>query len=129
MKNSGRQNIFTMWLQWHFYQMPVFLFSAWKNYLAFGLRFFSAPLLLSTLFSPWKKYRWNYPRTFNIIEYANTFVSNTFSRIVGALIRLVLIILGFFAQIFIFLAGIVVILAWLFIPLILIALLYYGFKF
>ncbi len=123
MNSSNNQdNIIISWLLWHFYEMPRFLFSVWKNYLLFGLDFFSVPLLFLTLFSPWRKYRWNYPKGFSITEYLNTFISNIFSRIVGAVCRLVLIILGIIVQIFIFLAGIIVISFWILIPFMLIAL-------
>ena len=122
MEISKKENIILSWFLWHFYGMPEFLFSVWKNYVLFGLNFFSASILLSTLFSPWKKYRWNYPRGFSITEYFNTFISNFFSRIIGAIVRLFLIMLGVIAQIFIFIAGIIIILFWILIPLILIVL-------
>ncbi len=119
---SKKENIVAMWFVWHFYQMPRFLFDAWKNFLFFSLDFFSAPLLLSTLFSPWRKYTWSYPKGFSIIEYINTFLSNLFSRFIGAIARIILIILGALAQIIIFIVGIVVIVFWLAIPFLAIAL-------
>ena len=122
MEVSEKQNILTMWFVWHFSEMPRFLFFVWKNYINFGLDFFSTPRLLATLFSPWRAYRWSYPRGFDMLGYANTFVSNIFSRIIGAICRLVLIVLGFFAQIFIFIAGMIMIIGWLSIPFFLIGL-------
>ncbi len=119
-----KENIIVQWIVWHFFEVPRFLFSVWKNYMAFGLDFFSAPLLLSTLFSPWRRYGWAYPRGFNIVEYANTFVSNMFSRMIGALCRLVLIVAGVFVQIIIFLVGIIVILLWVLIPFIMIGIIF-----
>lgn len=120
MEQVGRKNIITLWFLWHFYEMPKFLFSAWKNYLKFGSNYFSIFLLIKTLFSPWRRYKWMYPKGFNIFEFFNTLISNTFSRILGAICRIVLIAIGIIFQFFIFLAGIVVILFWLFIPLIII---------
>lgn len=112
-----------MWLVWHFYYMPKFLFSIWKNYLYFSLDFFSAPLLLATLFSPWRKYRWTYPRGFSIGEYFNTFVSNVFSRLIGALCRLVLVVLGLAGQFLVLMLGALALVLWFALPLIWIALL------
>ncbi len=100
--------------------MPRLLFSVWKNYLLFGLDFFSVPLLLATLFSPWRKYRWNYPRAFDVGEYVNTFVSNSFSRIIGAICRLVLIVTGVVVEALIFFVGFAGILFWMLLPCILI---------
>jgi len=111
-KSEKRENIVIMWLLWRFYEMPKFLFSVWRSYLLFGLNYFSIDLLLKTLFSPWRRYNWVYPKGFDIKEFFNTLVSNTFSRILGAICRMVLIIIGALAQIFIFL--------WLSIPFIII---------
>jgi len=124
MQKTKKENIIIIWFLWHFYEMPRFLFLVWKNYILFSVDFFSAPLLFSTLFSPWRKYRWNYPRGFSVTGYFNTFVSNFFSRIIGAICRIFLIIISVIAQIFIFVAGIIVILFWIFIPFILIALIF-----
>lgn len=121
METSEKENIFYLWFLWQFYEMPKFLFSAWRNYLFFGLDYFSIPLLLKTLFSPWRRYNWVYPKGFDIKEFFNTLISNIFSRIIGAICRIVLIIVGAVAQVFIFLAGIVTIFLWLLIPFIIIA--------
>ncbi len=120
MEISKKENIIVMWLLWQFYEMPKFLFSVWRNFLLFGLDYFSIPLLFKTLFSPWRKYNWVYPKSFDIKEFFNTFISNTFSRILGAMCRTVLIIVGAVAQIFIFAAGIIVIILWMLIPFIII---------
>lgn len=121
MKISERkENIIILWFLWQFYEMPKFLFSVWRNYLLFGLDYFSIILLLKTLFSPWRKYNWVYPKEFDIKEFFNTFVSNIFSRILGAICRVVLIIIGALAQVFIFMAGIFIIFLWLLIPFIII---------
>ena len=120
MEKSERENIIIMWFLWHFYEMPKFLFSVWRKYLLFGLDYFSIPLLLKTLFSPWRKYNWVYPKGFDIKEFFNTLISNTFSRILGAMCRMVLIIIGVLVQIFIFVTGIIIIFLWLLIPFIII---------
>jgi len=121
MKYSGKQNIITLWLFWHFYEMPKFLLEVWKNYILFALNYFSLPLLLKSLFAPWRKYRWNYPQGFNIAEFFNTLISNSFSRLLGALMRIVLIVIGILFQIFVIFAGLILFLLWLLIPLIVIS--------
>jgi len=112
------ENIFITWILWHFVEMPNFLFAVWKNYFLFALNYFSAPVLLKTFFAPWKKYNWQYPKNFDISLYAQTFVSNTFSRFLGALMRIVLLIIGVLFQLFVVIAGFFVLFAWIMIPFI-----------
>jgi hypothetical protein len=129
MVKNRSENVIMMWFKWHFIEVPSFLFSVWKNYLAFGSDFFSIPLLLSTLFSPWRRYLWNFPRGFNILEYLNTIVSNFFSRIIGALCRLMLIALGIIFLALIALVGALGMVVWIFLPLLwipLLLMLWYG---
>jgi len=116
-----KQNIFIVWFVWHFYEMPMFLFGVWKNYILFVLNYFSVLLLLKSFLSPWRKNKWNYPNNLNIKDFLSTFFSNTFSRILGAGMRLVLIIIGVFFQIFVILTGLIVIILWVLMPFIAIA--------
>jgi len=121
MQSAGRKNIILLWFFWHFYEMPEFLLGVWKNYILFALNYFSLPLLLKSLFAPWRKYKWNYPKGLNIAEFFNTLISNAFSRMLGAIMRLVLIITGILFQIFVIFAGLAIFLFWIFIPFIVIA--------
>lgn len=117
------KNILVSFIVWHFYEMPKLLFSIWNNYLWFGSNFFSIPDLLSTLLSPWRKYYWPYPKGFHPGEFFANLISNSFSRFVGMLMRIFLIILGIVCEVMMFFAGIMIILIWLIIPFILILLL------
>ncbi len=114
-------NIIISWFWWHFYEMSKFLLQVWKNFLLFGINFFSTPLLLKTLLSPWRRYNWSYPRGFDIQGYFETIASNLFSRFLGAICRLVLIIIGTVFQIFIVVAGAMIFLGWLFLPFLMLA--------
>lgn len=118
---NKKENILLSWLRWHFVEMPKFLVQIWKDYLLFASNFFSLEFLLKTFFSPWRKYRWKYPKGFRIVEFLNTFVSNTFSRILGAVMRIILIILGALFQVFVAFSGGLLLLAWLLIPIFIIA--------
>ncbi len=122
--------IVTRWFVWHFLTVPRFLFLAWENVLSFGVYYFSVPLLLLTLFSPWKKYNWSYPKGFDIGGYFATLISNVFSRFIGAFCRLCLIFIGILFQIVLVVLGGSIILAWFLLPVIsvlLLLLLLYGF--
>jgi hypothetical protein len=121
MESTKGQNIIFSWFLWQFFEMPKFLLGVWKNYILFALNYFSLPLLLKSLFAPWRKYRWSYPKGLNIGEFFNTLISNTFSRFLGALMRTVLIIIGVVFQVFVVFAGLFVFLLWVLIPFIIIA--------
>ncbi len=117
---SVRQNIFSECFSWQFVQVPKFLFEVWNNYFNFAGNLFSVPLLLRTFFAPWRRYSWNYPKNFNIVEFFNTIISNIFSRILGAIMRLVLIITGILFQIFVVIAGLIIFIGWIILPFIVI---------
>ena len=116
-----KQNIFAVWALWHFYEMPKFLFEVWKNYILFALNYFSVLLLIKSFFAPWRRNRWNYPTSFDVGEFLNTFFSNSFSRILGAGMRTVLILVGVCFQFFVIIAGVTVILFWVLMPFIALA--------
>jgi len=84
--------------------------------LEFNLNYFSITLLLKTFFSPWRRYSWSYGKGFDLGKFFETFFSNLISRILGALMRLFLIIFGIIAEIFIFVIGIIVIFGWIILP-------------
>ncbi len=121
MEQNSKQNIFTVWLFWHFYEMPKFLLGVWKNYILFALNYFSLSLLLKSLFAPWRRYKWHYPKGFDVGEFLSTIISNTFSRLMGALMRIILIIVGVLFQIFVVFAGLIIFILWILVPLIAVA--------
>jgi len=121
MEELEKQNIIPQWVLWHFFEVPKFLLGVWKNYILFALNYFSLPVLLKSFFSPWRRYKWVYPRGFNVAEFFNTFISNTFSRFLGAIMRTALIIIGIFFQIFVILFGFIIFLLWILVPFIIIA--------
>ena len=122
------QNILFQYLTWHYVDQVRAISRAWKNFLRFNLNYFSISLLFKTLFSHWRKYQWSYGRGFDIKRYAEVFFSNLISRVIGATIRFFLILIGVAAEIFIVLAGIIVFLGWLLLPVLLLAGLWFGFK-
>ena len=129
MERANTEGIFITWFLWQFYEAPRFLFYVWSNYMLFASNFFSFKLLLKTFFSPWHRYKWAYPRGFDVKEFFNTLISNAVSRILGAMMRVVLIIIGALFQVFIALAGLVIFVGWILIPFIIVAGLVFFFIF
>jgi len=116
------------YLEWHFLEVPREILKGSKNILKFNLNYFSILLLLRTFFSPWKKYRWFYPRGFSVPKYFEVFVSNSMSRIIGMILRVFLIIIGVLTEVFIFFAVIFVFAGWIIFPLLLLAGLWFGIR-
>lgn len=121
-------NIIFQWFRWHFIDASISILKAWRNFLLFGLNYFSIPLLLKTLFSPWHKYIWSYPRGFDIRKYFEVWTSNLVSRFVGASVRSFLIGVGICGEILIFIGGILVLVGWLILPLVSTFSLFFGIK-
>jgi len=74
---------------------------------------------LKTFFYPWRGYLWKYPRGLGWGD-VEVFISNLISRLIGAFMRTILMIIGMIAEVVVFFLGIIVFLTWLMIPLILI---------
>ena len=121
-------NIFFQWFYWYFFETSKELFKAWKNFLLFNLNYFSIVLLIKTLFSPWRRYKVFYGRGFDISRFFEAIFSNLIFRILGAVIRSILIFFGLLVQIFIIFIGVVVLISWFLLPAFLIAGLIFGFK-
>jgi len=114
-------NIFITWLKWHFYEAPSFLSHVLVNFFKFSLNLFSLPLLFKTLFYPWKGIYWTYPRAFSPQAYLEAFLGNIFSRLIGAILRITLVMVGIVFQFFIMLISIVIFSAWLLLPFLIIS--------
>jgi len=121
MEVAQKQNIIIQWLSWHFLEMPKSILISWKNFLKFNLNYFSLSLLLKTFLAPWRRYRVSKGRGFDPVKYLEALFSNLIFRILGAIIKSFVIVIGLIAEIFIILAGIVVFFGWLILPALLIA--------
>jgi len=122
------RNIFIKYLVWHFFDTPQGILRAWRNCLKFNLNHWSVPLLLKTWFSPWRRYRSSYGKGFSFGKYFEVFTFNMTSRVIGAIMRTVLIIMGLVAEILVFFAGAIVLLAWLVLPFFIFFGFIYGWK-
>ncbi len=120
------QNIFFQYLQWQFFVTPKNILMGWRNFFLFNLNYFSVFPLLTTLFSPWRRYNWVYPKGFDIAKYFEILSSNIISRIMGAIMRSALIIIALITEIMIISAGIIILISWLVLPAFLVLGLIFG---
>jgi hypothetical protein len=82
------------YLLWHYTEAYKELFSVCKNLIWFIVHFFSIPQLLKTLFSPWRRIVEEKKKSWDIEDFASRIVVNIISRIIGAIMRLLVISTG-----------------------------------
>jgi len=121
-------NILLQSLIWQFFDVPKAILKAWQNFLLFNLNYFSVPTLLKTFFSHWRRYGSPYGKVFEVWKNFEVFVFNMMSRIIGAILRTIFIIVGLLLEILIILIGAVIFLGWIILPFLLIAGLLFGLK-
>jgi hypothetical protein len=118
-------SLFIDYTKWHYTHAIVGIFRLTREYVRFLLNLFSVALFLRTLFLPIFSIPIDDMRSLDIPDMIATFLASIIIRIVGALARSLLIILGlslsmltciFFATLFVL---------WVFLPGVFIMLLYY----
>ena len=121
-------NIVFQYIAWHFVDAAKGILRGWGNCLKFNLNYWSAVTLIKTFLSPWRRYQYSYGKGFDFGRYFEVFTFNLFSRIIGAVLRIVFIALGLATEIFLLFGGLVVILFWIAMPVLIIAGFLYGFN-
>lgn len=106
---------------WHYSHAVKALIAIWRNFIFFFYHLFSLPLLVRTLFAPWRRLAQPYPDVFDAGEIFGTFITNTLMRIVGAVLRLVFIIIGTTALVVTGIVGIAACVLWLAAPFLVLA--------
>ncbi len=118
IKVTERKSIFVSWISWHYVIVLQEILLRWQDFLRFSFNYFSVFRLMQTFFSPWHKYQTSYGRGFDIKRYAEIIIFNTFSRLIGMAMRMMLIIIGIFAEIFVAFVGFFLLFFWVLIPFI-----------
>ncbi len=108
------------YLYWHYTRGLTELSKNLLNFIVFELHFFSIKELLLTLFSPFQRLKENYGNS--IVDFENiasALVVNVIMRVVGFVVRSLILLVGFFAIMgTIFFAPILLIL-WILLPFVL----------
>ncbi len=114
------------YLKWHYGKALATTFAFWKNILYFLFNYFSLKNLIGNFFSPWKRLADNYPKQFSIKVYFGIFIVNTIMRVVGILMRTIIIFVGLSVCLIYIVLLPVSLLLWLMLPIITIGLIVYG---
>lgn len=114
------------YLLWHYSRAYMEIFHVWLNLLWFVVHFFSIPQLMRSWFSPWKRMTEKRERKWDLEDLAGFIIVNIISRIIGFILRTIVIILGL-ACLFITVAGgFIVYIFWVAAPLAIIAMIWFG---
>lgn len=116
------------YIRWHYSQALFDLIGIVRNFIWFFYEFFSIPLLLQTLFSPFHRLGERYTHKLDLGKIAEAFIVNTLMRLVGFLLRTFLIVIGIFFILLTFVLGLFFFIAWVLAPLLLVFLVLYGLK-
>lgn len=110
--------LFPEYVIWHYTTALRLCLNIITNFLWFTVHFFSIPILVRTLFSPWHRLRESYQKGFHPQVFAETLLINTIMRLVGFVIRTVVIIFGSMFCVVVAILGLAVFLLWLALPVI-----------
>jgi len=108
---------------WHYTQAWWQMWGVWRNFLWFTIHFFSIPQLLRSWFAPFKRIAQNRGDKFNLEDFASYIIINIISRIIGAIARTAIIIVGCIALLCTIVGGFVTYLFWMVAPFLIIGLL------
>lgn len=114
---------------WHYTTAIVDLVRNYLNVAAFLRHFFSLNHLARNLFTPWRRLGEEYPmNSLDLQGILATFIVNTLMRLVGFVVRSVMIAFGLISLCLSLVVFFIVLFVWLFIPFILVFLLVFGYK-
>ena len=110
-------DVLIKYFHWHYFKQSGTILLGWKNLLRFNLEFFSIPVLLRTFFWPWRKYEDSFAKGFDLMQVLEVITFNMMSRVIGILLRSILIVMGISLEIIIFFGGLIILTIWLTVPL------------
>jgi len=112
---------------WHYGEALSDIFRLWTNFIWFFYNFFSIPVLLKTLFSPWQRISEVKTKPgFHVEDIAEVVVANFAMRLVGAIIRVIFIILGTITVVAVAWLGLLIIAVWFLLPVLVVASFIFG---
>lgn len=111
-------SFFVRYAAWHYTQAPSLLFKLWMNLLWYLGHVFSISALGRSLFAPWKRIVAKHTKRWDLEDYASAALANFISRIIGAVMRLFLIIVGRSLQLLLLVFGGLFYLSWFILPFI-----------
>lgn len=111
---------------WHYSRAFLEIFHVWLNFLWFVIHFFSIPQLMRSWFAPWKRITEARGDRWKLEDLAGFIIIGFLSRLIGFLLRTVVISLGFMCLVLVAFGGLITYIFWIAAPFILIGMLGFG---
>ncbi len=115
------------YVRWHYSSALKSITVISQNIIWFIWHFFSIQELSRTLFAPWQRLQEKHDRGKDIGDYFEVFAINILMRIVGALVRIVMIVFGLAFIILAAASMIAFFVLWIFLPVVILFTLFLGF--
>ena len=112
------QNILALnFLHWYWIYAPTQIVSIGENLLLWGWNYFSIGYFVPRLFAPWHKDLSSYGRGFDFKRFFHVLGWNLISRVIGAFLRIFVMIAGLIIELLIAVGGFVFLIIWFCLPL------------
>lgn len=118
--------LFGYYFWWHYTTGIKDFWGVASNLIIFVYNFFSINVLAGSLFSPWRRLGEEYTGGFDLAELLSVWTINFLMRIVGAIFRSILIIIGLLFLVLSLVISVVSFIAWLLWPFLILGLIVVG---
>lgn len=105
---------------WYYTGAVKSLVKIWKNFIIFVKEYYSIPLLLRTLISPWRRDVTRRPRGLDIKRLFEVLAFNLISRTIGFILRSIIVVVGLICLIGVIIFGFLALILWLILPVVLV---------
>ncbi len=111
---------------WHYSRAFSEIFHVWLNLLWFVIHLFSIPQLIRSWISPWKRITEERRRRWSFEDLAGVLIIGLLSRIIGFIIRSVIICVGLVFLLLEVILGLAFYIAWIVMPILITSLIIFG---
>ena len=113
---------------WHYGRAIRDLTRIYRGLVCFTFNFFSVSILVNSYFAPWRRLGEDYPEHgVKLFDYFSVFVVNLLMRLMGILMRSVVIIVGMAFTLLVILSYPIVLVIWLILPFGIVIIFFIGF--
>lgn len=118
--------VLTRYFVWHYSLALADLWHLTGNFCWFFYHFFSIPIVVRTLFAPWRRLGERYRRQLDPGALLGTFIVNTLMRLVGLVIRTVFLVVGLLVLFLTVIFSLMLFAVWLTLPFAILGLIWFS---